>query len=54
MPKTEKLSIRLLREGVEPEDALRRGGLLSDWPEVPGAKLLLDQTPDRVPKWVTF
>lgn len=52
--RTQKLSIRLLREGVEPADATRPGVVLEDWPMIEGAKIALATIGGDVPKWANF
>ena len=50
----QKLSIRLLKDGVEPADALREGVDLEDWPKIEGAKIALDTMGGNPPKWSSF
>ena len=50
----QKLSIRLLKDGVEPTDALREGVDLEDWPKIEGAKIALDTMGGNPPKWSSF
>ena len=50
----QKLSIRLLREGVEPENAVREGTKLEDWDQIDGSKIVLDTLGGGHPKWATF
>lgn len=50
----QKLSIRLLKDGVEPADALRDGVDLEDWPKIEGAKIALDTMGGNPPKWSSF
>ena len=50
----QKLSIRLLKDGVEPADALRDGVDLEDWPKIEGAKIALDTMGGNPPKWSGF
>jgi uncharacterized protein (TIGR04141 family) len=50
----QKLSIRLLNDGVEPADALRDGVDLEDWPKIEGAKIALDTMGGNPPKWSGF
>lgn len=52
--KTQKLSIRLLRDGLEPTDALREGVEISDWAKIQGAKIVLDTMGGGEPKWAGF
>jgi uncharacterized protein (TIGR04141 family) len=51
---TQKLSIRLLRNGVTPDDAVRDGVKLSDWRTIEGAKIVLDTMGGGAPKWARF
>lgn len=50
----QKLSIRLLKDGVEPSDALRDGVDLENWPKIEGAKIALDTMGGNPPKWSSF
>jgi uncharacterized protein (TIGR04141 family) len=50
----QKLSIRLLKDGFEPEDALREGVDLKSWPKIEGAKIALDTMGGAPPKWSGF
>lgn len=50
----QKLSIRLLKDGVEPADALREGVDLEDWPKIEGAKIALATMGGNPPKWSSF
>ncbi len=52
--KTQKLSIRLLREGLVIEDAVRGGSELVDWPKIEGAKIVLETIGGGAPKWAGF
>lgn len=52
--RTQKLSIRLLRTGVEPPNAVRDGVELSDWPKLEGAKIELGTMGGNPPKWARF
>lgn len=52
--RTQKLSIRLLREGVEPSDATRSDVILDDWPKIEGAKILFETIGGLTPKWAEF
>jgi uncharacterized protein (TIGR04141 family) len=49
----QKLSIRLLKEGLSPHDGLRTG-TLTDWAQLPGSKILLGSTSGGAPKWSKF
>ena len=53
-PKTQKLNIRLLRSELEPENALRQGVSLGDWPKIQGAKAVFGTMGGNAPKWVRF
>jgi len=48
---TQKLSIRLLRDGVEPADAVRDGVDLTDWPQLEGSKITLGTMGGNPAKW---
>jgi uncharacterized protein (TIGR04141 family) len=51
----QKLSIRLLRQKVEPTDAVRAGVVITDWPKIEGAKIVLDTVGGGdAPKWSKF
>ncbi|MBV1836842.1 DUF6119 family protein [Acetobacter estunensis] len=50
----QKLSIRLLKDGIEPDDALREGVDLRDWQRIEGAKIALDTMGGTPPKWAGF
>lgn len=52
--KVQKLSIRLLKENLTPEDGLRSGVTLEDWPTVEGGKIALDTMGGGAPKWTKF
>ena len=55
--KTQKLSIRLLKEGLEPEDSLRSESKvkLNDWSRIEGAKISLGNMGGHsAPKWADF
>lgn len=51
---TQKLSIRLLKDGLEPADSLREGVGLADWDKLEGAKIALDTMGGSAPKWARF
>ena len=51
---TQKLSIRLLRDGLDPAHAVRDGVDLSDWAKIEGAKIVLDTMGGGAPKWAAF
>lgn len=53
-PKTQKLTIRLLRDGLEPEDALRQDIVLDDWPKISGARVVFGTMGGNTPKWARF
>lgn len=50
----QKLSIRLLTQGVTPEQAIRKGVTLSKWTKVDGALIALDTLGASAPKWSRF
>ena len=55
--KTQKLSIRLLKDGLEPEDSLRSGSevKLKDWSRIEGAKISYGNMGGHsAPKWADF
>jgi len=52
--KTQKLSIRLLRESVDPAHSVRDGVEVSDWAKIEGAKIVLDTLGGGKPKWAEF
>ena len=59
--KTQKLSIRLLKEGFTPEDSLRQDrdqeredSILESWERIEGAKIYLGSFGTRRPKWMPF
>jgi len=54
MSNTQKLSIRLLREGLAPADAVREGVDLTEWPKLDGALIALDTLGGGPPKWARF
>lgn len=54
MSNTQKLSIRLLRDGLAPTDALRDGVDLAEWPKLEGALISLDTLGGGAPKWARF
>lgn len=51
---TQKLSIRLLKDGLKPADSLRDGVDLVDWDKLDGAKIALDTIGGQAPKWARF
>lgn len=51
---TQKLSIRLLREGLKPEHALRDGVDVAEWPKLEGSLIALDTLGGNPPKWARF
>ena len=54
-PKTQKLSIRLLKKDLEPEDSLREGVTLEEWSNIKGAKISTGRMGGiNAPKWTTF
>ena len=53
--KTQKLSIRLLKKDLEPEESLRSDDELRDWPRIGGAKIYLGKMGGAsAPKWAHF
>lgn len=52
--KTQNLSIRLLREGVTPEQAVRDKVSLQDWPTFEGAKIATGPLGGGPPGWTDF
>lgn len=51
---SQKLSIRLLHQGLSPEDGVREGIALHDWGKIRGAKVCLSTLGNKVPKWANF
>lgn len=51
---TQKLSIRLLKEGLSPEDGLREGVSLANWEKIEESKIALDTMGGNAPKWSKF
>jgi uncharacterized protein (TIGR04141 family) len=51
---TQKLSIRLLRAGLKPEDCLREGMGVDDWTKIEGSKIALGTMGGGPPKWSKF
>ena len=54
MSKTQKLSIRLLRDGLVPFNAVRDGVDLAVWPRLEGALISFDTLGGGAPKWARF
>jgi len=54
MSNIQKLSIRLLRQGLEPKDAVRDGADLSPWSKLEGAWISLGILGGGPPKWAEF
>lgn len=54
MSNTQKLSIRLLRKGLTPTDAVREGVDLTEWPKLEGALISLATLGGGAPKWARF
>lgn len=50
----QKLSIRLLKEGVEPKDAVREGVNLKSWDRLEGGLIALGTIGGKAPKWSKF
>ena len=51
---TQKLSIRLLKDGFALADSVRDGVHLADWEKLEGAKISLDTMGGYAPKWARF
>ena len=54
MSNTQKLSIRLLRDGLTPTEAVREGVDLTEWPKLEGALISLATLGGGAPKWARF
>jgi len=54
MSNTQKLSIRLLRDGLMPIEAVREGVDLTEWPRLEGALVSLATLGGGAPKWARF
>ena len=54
MSNTQKLSIRLLREGRKPADSVRAGVDLTEWSKLEGGLIALDTVGGGAPKWARF
>lgn len=52
--KTQNLSIRLLGPDYTPEESIRSGVTLKDWPRLTGAKIALGSTGGGAPRWAEF
>lgn len=52
--KTQKLSIRLLKSGLDPSDSLRGDLTLKEWDRIEGARIALDTLSGGHPKWSRF
>ncbi|VXC23324.1 MULTISPECIES: DUF6119 family protein [unclassified Bosea (in: a-proteobacteria)] len=52
--KTHTVSIRLLRDHKQPDEAVREGVTLSEWDKLEGAKIALDTLNGGTPKWAKF
>lgn len=50
----QKLSIRLMKDSLSPEDGLRDGVTLDDWQAIEGGKIALGTMGGREPKWAKF
>lgn len=50
---TQKLSIRLIKDGISPETVLRTGEL-KDFGSIPGAKISFGNSGGNAPKWASF
>ena len=51
---TKKLSIRLLKDGLDPKDGVRDGVDLEDWNKLDGTLIVLDTMGGSAPKWAKF
>ena len=54
MTNTQELSIRLLREGLAPVDAVSEGVDLTQWDKLEGATIALDTLGGGAPEWARF
>ena len=54
MTNTKKPSIRMLREGLAPADAVCEGVYLTQWDKLEGATIALDTVGGGAPKWARF
>lgn len=52
--KTQNLSVRLLRDGLIPEDAVREDVVLNDWPQFNDAKIVTGPMGGGPPDWTKF
>lgn len=52
--RTQKLSIRLLRQGAQPSDAVRPDVVLDDWSKIDGAKIYAETVGGYTPQWANF
>ena len=53
-PRVQKLSIRLLKPHVRPEDTLREGLALRPWESLPEARIALGVLGGNTPRWAAF
>lgn len=49
--KTRSITVRLLRDGKQPEDAVREGVILRPWPAFEGAKIVTGHVGGNPPSW---
>jgi len=52
--KTQKLSVRLLKDGLSPQDGVREDIELKGWPKIPDAQIYLNTIGGNPPKWASF
>lgn len=52
--RSQKISIRLLKDGIDPDDSLRGGLELAPWEKIDGARIALDSIGGNLPKWSRF
>jgi uncharacterized protein (TIGR04141 family) len=50
----QKLSIRLIRKGIEPKQVVRKGVKLKSWSNIPGSLIVLGGNKNDSPKWASF
>lgn len=49
--RAQKISIRLLKDGIDPEESLRGGLTLEPWRKIEGARIALESIGGSPPKW---
>jgi hypothetical protein len=54
MSNTQKLSIRLLRDGLAPADAVRDGVERTPWAKLEGGRISLATLGGGAPQWASF